>query len=427
MNGPEVMSDQPLVVLAHPLTQQAELPVSPLVLALGALYVLLMVAAIARRRWNSDAADAGAAVVWRPDEQDAPSAGVRGVLFWATRAVSLALFALAIVAGRVGDPSQLGNIAPALTIGAGWPLVTLGAILGGRVWWWINPFDTLARPVSQLGAGEGTASSGDEPWAPVWWALVPAALWMMYLTVWPSGLDPRSIGWTLPAYTLVTLAGCLGLGRRTWLWRGEFFTVFFGLLAAVRLRRTRWNPPAGAPAVLGVVAGGALFGLFRISDLGAFLVYGPRANLYAILGVVAVMSVAAVVAERSSRKLGRGALAVGLTPIAAGLVLALAVSRSRLMTSVQLLAVLASDPLGQGLDLFGTRNNGINPVLFGIAGPVWLQAGLLLAGAVAGFLLALHFSRTMTGAAATRRRTTGVILSLLGTFLAVGVAAAAAI
>lgn len=428
------MWDPSVVVLAHPLTQQAELPVSPLVLALLAVYVLVMVAAIARRRPKDAAEGTDPAPVhdlqgWAPDGNDTPADLPARTLFWVLRTLGLALFVLVVIAARLGSPNQLINIAPALTIGAGWPLVVIGALVIGPVWWWINPFDTLARPLSVLGAGDGSAKGDDRPWGSVWWAVVPALLWMLYLTAWPSGLAPRSIGWTLITYALVTLAGCLALGRRTWLWRGEFFTVFFGLLGALRRHGARWTPPPGAAALLGVVAGGTLFGLVRVSDLAGFLAYGLRADPYAWIVGLGVMALAGVLSERGARRAAPAVLVVALVPLTGALVLALSLSRNRFTTSLQLLPILASNPFGGNLNLFGTATNGINPAPLGLVGTVWLQAALLVSGAVAGVLLGLRAGRR-SGNGLGRlpsRRTTGVVLGVVGTFLALGVAAAAAI
>lgn len=417
-------------VLAHPLTQRAELPLSALELALLAVYVLIIVAAIDAWRARSSPA------VSAPDDPPAasvdevvPSGAGPGVRFWAVRALALAVFVFTIVAALIGDTSQVRNIAPALTLGAGWPLVTLVALVGGGVWWWLNPFDTLGRRIAGLGAGDGSAREADGTPAPVWWAVAPAVLWMIYLTVWPSALDPRTLGRAMVLYTLLTLAGCLAVGRRTWLERGEFFTVFFGLLSSARSTQHRWIPPAGSAAVLAVVSGGALFGLFRDSDLGTFLAYGPTSRLYSRIALLLFLAVAAGSAELAARRAAPGAMTVALAPLTAALVVALALARNRLTTSLQLIPIAASNPLGGDLDLFGTRYNGLNPVPLGEVGLVWAQAAVLVAGAVAGIVLARRWSGR-GGAAEPRtlaRRTRGVVFVVLGTYLGIAVAATAAI
>ena len=421
-----------VVVLAHPLTQRAELPLSALELSLLAVYVVVVVAAVDAWRARSASVTAprtGPAAEETTHVEDGLPAAAGGPGFWIVRAVALAVFVFTIVAALVGDTSQVRNIAPALTIGAGWPLLTLAALVVGAVWRWLNPFDTLARPVAGLGAGEGSARDGAGTGAPVWWAVAPAALWMAYLTVWPSALDPRTLGRAMVLYALLTLAGCLAVGRRTWLGRGEFFTVFFGLLSSARTMRRRWSPPAGSATVLGVVSGGALFGLFRDSDLGAFIAYGPTSPLYSRLALLLFLALAAAGAEMAARRAAPGAVTVALAPLAAALVVALALARNRLTTSLQLIPIAASNPLGGDLDLFGTRYNGLNPVPLGEVGLVWLQTAVLIVGAAAGLVLARRWL-SATGSVASpgaARRTRGVVSLLLGTYLGIAVAAVAAI
>ena len=416
-----------MIVLAHPLTERAELPLSPLEIAALALYVLLVVAAIAHWRTKGSAREANPA----PSEfdQDAvPETRTPRIAFWLARGVGLAVFALAVAAGLWGDTTQVANITPALVIGAGWPLLTLASLIVGVVWWWVNPYDTVGRVVAEAGAGQGSAAGDDGAWAPVWWALVPAAVWMLYLTTWRTALSPRTIGWTMVAYAFITVVGVLALGRKTWVWRAEFLTVFFGLIAQARRRAA--TSPAGAAALLGVVCGGALFGLVRDSDLGLIpvsAIAGPWAGAHVALAFILL---SAILADQVERRAPRSVVATALAPMAVGLVVALGIARNRLTTSLQLLPITASNPLGGDLNLFGTWGNPVNPAPLGELGPVWLQIGVLLAGAVVGLLLAVRRRRVGVSpsvAGARSRRGIGVISVFLGIYLVLGVAAVAAI
>ena len=108
----------------------------------------------------------------------------------------------------------------------------------------------------------------------------------------------------------------------------------------------------------------------------------------------------------------------GAVPALAGVALALALARSRLLTSVQLLPILVSDPLGRGWDLFGTADWGVNPDPLGVAGRAAVQVGILLAGHVAG------------GAVVARRvpdaRSRDAALGVLAVSAAIGAASIAA-
>ena len=404
-----------LWLLAHPILVRGELPVSAFELALIAVGVLLVVSVIAGRLFRNAA---GAELAPATDDLDPPVTGGAGMrtAFWTTRAAGLGLLLLAIAAGLAGSPDQLSNIAPSLIVGAGWPLLVLGSLVLGRVWPWLNPFDTLARAVGWAGAGDGTHDEHPR----VAWAALFGALWMGYITVWPTALSPRSVGTVLGVYTLITLAGCLALGRRPWLERGEFFTVFFGLLAGVHRHGGRLTVPVGGGAVCGVVAGAALFGLIRDSDVGTLLAYGPQATGYSLVGVIVVMAVVAALTEALARH-GIGAAAgVGMIPAAGGMVLAMALARYRLTTSVQLLPVLASDPFGAGVDLFGTRNLALQARPFDVVTLIWVQASTALAGCAVGVV----FARRRAAMALGRRRIDAALaaIALLSVLVGIGVA-----
>ena len=400
-----------VIVLAHPLTQSWELPVSPLFLSALALCALGATAWAAARSPGEPTA---------PDDPPAePVEVAEGPLFWLGRAVGLALLVLAILAGRFGSEAELSNITPALVMGAGWPLLVLASAALGNVWDRLNPFDTLARAIAPLGAGDGTDAQANLTWS------LPAALvWVAYLTMWPNHLAPRSISNALLIYTVFTLAGVLAFGRRTWLAGGEVFTVFFGLIARVRRQGSPASLPDGAHLVLAVLCGGFVYGLLRDSQLLIDIGYGPRSTLYSALALVAsvVVTVALTVAAyRGAQRRNVGAaIVVGLVPAAAALAFALALARNRFTTSLQLVPVLSSDPLGQGIDLVGTRDWVLNARPLGIVGLLTVQAVVVLAGCLLGAVFATRRARS---SARTAPATPSGVLAVL---LAVAVAAIAA-
>ena len=366
-----------MIVLAHPLTQSWELPVSPMFVVAVAVCLLAGATALALR-------PAFAARAATPS----PSTPTEGPLFWLGRALGLALLVFAVVVGRFGHPAELSNMAPALIVGAGWPVLVLAAALVGDVWRRLNPFDTIGRALAPLGAGEGTDDALNLAWA------VPAAgLWVAYLTMWPNHLAPRTVAGALIVYTVATAAGVLAFGRRTWLSSGEVFTVFFGLIATVRRYGTAATMPAGAHLVLGVLCGGFVYGLLRDSQLLLGIGYGPRATVYSALALAATVALtvgAAHLAQRRAQRHGaQSAVAVALVVAAGALAITLALARNRLTTSLQLLPVLASDPMGRGHNLFGTTDWVLQGRPLGIAGLLLVQLCILTLGcALAGVLAA---------------------------------------
>jgi hypothetical protein len=366
-------------MLAHPLIQHV--PATPALAMLGAL----LVAAVAA--WSpSPRTDPGES---RDGEQALSSwAGRLSPAQIVGRTIGIGLLAGAVLAGRVGSENQLRNLAPALVVGAGWPLLVLASSLLGAVWRWLDPWDGLARAF-----GPGEPSRLDASNLPlrveVWPALVPAVAWTWYLSAFTDALSPRAVGATLAAYSIVTVAGCLALGRSRWLPRVELFGLLFGWIARLpRGRLVPWVAPAGAEAVLGVVAGGLPFGALRLSSVWGTLNVVPLAGLYAAAGVVgacAAMAGVFVLLGRWAGRLGaRGSVAAAAVPAVASVILAVAMARNRLFVSLQLLPIVASDPFGRGWNLFGTADWGLVPEPLGDGGRALAQAVVLVAGHVAG-------------------------------------------
>jgi hypothetical protein len=369
-------------VLRHVLVDH--IPASPV----GALLGLFLVALIADRWPSPSASRQGLGVA-----QDAPAGlaldswtGHLSPAQIATRALAFGLAGLAVVAGRVGSEDQLRNIAPALLVGAGWPLLVLGSVVLGPVWRWLDPWDGAGRALGQREVARQPSPPSSEH---VWPALAPALLWGWYLGAYADALSPRAVGGALGVYSIVTVAGCLAFGRVAWLSRTEVFGLLFGWTA--RLRRGRlvsWAPPAGTEAVLGALAGGLLFGVVRRSSLWGTLNVVPLSTLYATAGVVVACALGAgilVALERWARRLGAaGSVAAASVPAVAAVIISVAMARNRLLTSVQLLPILASDPFGVGWDLFGTAGWAIQPDPIGDGGRALVQALTLVAGHVVG-------------------------------------------
>jgi len=373
-----------VLVLAHPLTEASgPLPLPPVFTATLAVCAV----AGAARIGNTTA---GPMTIGREDP-----ARRLGPLTILTRTIAVALLLLVIIAGRFGDDEQLNNLAPPLLIGLVWPLLLLASAVLGRVWPRIDPWDTLARLVAPFGGrSEPARDTDDDPrrtGADVIWAVPLALVWTWYLSVYPSALEPGIVGGAISVYTIVTLAGCLAVGRQTWLSRAEVFGLLFSWIGRLRGGRlATWAPPRGAELVLGVLAGGLIFGVVRISRLWGATGAGPQGRWFE-LGGLAVCAAAGVVLLRvCDRRAGRlgspGAVTAAAVPVVAAIGFAVALSRNRLTNSVQLLVRLVSDPLGQGWDLFGTAEFPVYTALVSGLVRVLAQVAVLLAGGVLGVL-----------------------------------------
>lgn len=366
-------------MLAHPLTEPFQLPVSPLVSAWACSAAVLFVAfAVPGTRSISGRLSDRVTASW-----DAVLSTPRLL----TRILASGLLLLCVVAGRLGTDDELENLAPALIVGAAWPLLVLTSALAGPIWRWTDPWDTLART--------GRGAPADEPKRAVWPAALVALPWVWYLSAYEDTLEPRSVGAALALYSVFTVAGCLALGRRRWLSSAEPLGIVLSWIALLpRGRLADWDPPHGAEALLGVLAGGILFGAARRSELWGDLNISDHAELAAAAAVVAAAGLGAAlllgmaaVARVESPAAAAGA-ARAAVPAVAAIVVAVAMDRNRLTTSVQLLPQLLGDPFGEGWDLFGRAASDLDPEPFGVRGLLVAQLAVLLAGHLAGTAVA---------------------------------------
>ena len=360
-------------VLAHPLSEHPHFPLSPWVTA----FLVAAIVVVAALTWPA-----------RPSgsqERDPVVASWAEPLSRAqivARVIAVALLVLAIVAGRVGVEDELDNLAPALTIGVGWPLLVLGSVSLGAVWRWVDPWDGIARVVSP-----GNPKSAESQ---VWPAIPFALIWVWYLSAYPTPLDPRSIGALLALYSVVTVAGCLALGRGRWLSSAEPLGILLSWMALTSRRALEgWQPPRGADVLLGVLAGGVLFGAARRSALWGELNSVPAALRLATIGVTSASAVVAGLlwaATRIRREVPERSVIRATVPALAGIIVAVALDRSRLLTSLQLLPHLLFDPFGLGWDPLGVAESTLAQLLDD-SRLLFVQLAALLAGQVAGAIL----------------------------------------
>jgi hypothetical protein len=359
------------MLLAHPLDQPGGLPFSPV--WFGAVAAILVWTVAYSRR---DPAPLGERTPGAPLEA---WEGKLSTGRWVGRTIGIALLMLCIVAGRIGATNELDNLSPALAIGFGWPILILASALFADTWRSLDPWDGAARLLAD--DEEASWRGGVAP------AAVPALAWAWYLFAFARPLEPRSVGLMLAVYTIVTLAGCLALGRRRWMSRVEFLGIFLSWVGR-SVRHSRWDPPEGAELVLGVLAGGAFFGALRYSSAGAFFNRGPW---HAAAGLVLFAGGAALICFGLKRLAGAKGTAwsvpLAAIPAVASLLFATGLARNRLFTSVQLLPSLLGDPLGKGWDLLGTWGTPIDPNPLGTTGRIVLQTALVVGGHLVGAFL----------------------------------------
>ena len=152
------------------------------------------------------------------------------------RVLSVALFALVVLAGLFGNQTAVLNLAPTVVWVIWWVGFGLFVALVGNLWALVNPlkvvFEWADGLVRRLGVDEGL--DGDAPY-PVRWDVWPAlALFSVFVwveLVFPGSATPRNIAFLILLYSSATWAGMSLFGKETWLRNGEAFSVFFGILA----------------------------------------------------------------------------------------------------------------------------------------------------------------------------------------------------
>lgn len=385
---------------AHPVLEHSGLGFSPLLMAsMTALLVFLVAFALPDPLPRADTAD---------ERPLAPLGSWSGSLSRpqvGTRILAVLLLLLAIAAARLGVDDQLENLAPALVVGATWPLLVLFSVVLGPIWRWLDPWDGLARLVTRDDPGAAPAQARpaqarpeqDRPeqvWPEqVWPAVLLALPLVWYLSAVPDPLEPRPVGLVLTFYTVVTVAGCVAFGRVRWLAQAEPFGIVMSWMSLLpRGRLPGWSPPRGAEALLGVLVGGVAFGAVRRSQQWTSVDSATGQWVYAtaaLLGTCAAVSVLLVLTRRLAARVGgQPGVARAVVPVAAAVVVAVAMGRNRLTSSIQLLPGLLGDPFGMGWDLLGPAVEGLNPAPLGIDGLLAAQVAVLVVGHLVGAVVA---------------------------------------
>ncbi len=240
------------------------------------------------------------------------------------------------------------------------------------------------------------------------------------------GVEPDAVARAATFYTVYTLAMVGLFGREKWFANGEIFSVYFGMFGTLGkfevrdgvlgVRRflagaTRWVAGAGSVAVVITSIGtttfdGAQEGVFKggidrfiewLDSLGLSAVASTRiasttfmlisVGLVSLVYLIGVRGMSSVPGAPDRWKLWRG-FGHALIPIAFAYLAAHYFSLFVYQIQAQF-TFLLSDPLGTGTtDIFGTASFGINYSAINSEIVWYVQVATLLAGHVAGLVLA---------------------------------------
>jgi hypothetical protein len=401
---------QPATAAAHGLVQRANLPIPEWLFAWAAAVVLIVSFFALAALWPQPRLERAG---WRP--LPGPLGRWLGspVLEAICGVVGVGLMLVVLVAGFGGSQSALSNFGPTFVFITFWVGMAFASALLGGVFRALSPWRALGRVVERLRGG-----APQRPY-PQWVGRWPAAIglfaftWIELASGW--GEQPRTLAIAILGYTALTLGAQWVFGVETWTRRGEAFAVYFDLFARISPFERRdgivgVRPPLSGLPRLDPVPGTVGFVVVMIgtvtydgistgslwTDLtGDWAIEAPELTATAglLLGVGAIggfyalgIAGARSVGGHLSAERLRRSFVHSLVPIAFVYVVAHYVTF--LIFEGQSIVYLASDPLGEGWDLFGTATATID---FGVLSQneAWyLQVGFVIAGHAAALTLA---------------------------------------
>ncbi len=412
----------PAAASAHGLVGRQDLPI-PRWLFAWAASVVLVVSFVAL------------ATLWPKPRLEAPAEGRR--LFAVPRlpaeivlgAFGVFAFGFAVYAGLAGTQTETANLTPTLVYVIFWVGVPVLSLLFGDVFRAVNPWRAVGRVSGTLVQRFGGDSTPEPLAYPERLGRWPAALGILAFAwvelVYSARTDPSQLAIMMLAYATIQLVGMSLYGVEVWTDRADAFGVAFGLFGrlsalhadggVVRTRPLLSGLPSlqaipGTVALLCVMIGTTSFDGFSqgpiwsnlapdLQDLFSSLGLSQEHALEAaftvgLLAVVLVISglyrlgiagMRSVGGTASPQELGQRFVHT-LVPIALAYVIAH--YASLLLYQGQAMAYLLSDPLGDGSNLFGTGDRGIDYTFITATGIWYVQVGALVLGHVAGLVLA---------------------------------------
>jgi hypothetical protein len=415
-----------VILIAHGLVARSDLPIPKWLFGWGAAMVLVV-------------SFVALAVLWpKPQLQEERWRPLGGGLGRAlgSRAVEIVcgaigtfIFGLIIYAGLRGTQSSQANFAPTFIYVIFWLALVPASVLFGDIFKAFNPWRAIGRFVGWVA---GQAARTDMP-APLkyperlghWPAALGVFAFAVMELVVSHGDKPESLAIATLVYSAITFVAMALYGVETWIERGEAYSVYFNLFSRISVFETRdrvvgirrflsglpaLKPGYGTVPLLAVMIGSVTFD--GAAEAPVWTGIAPDlADFFRNLGASPERSleltffvglVAAILIVYGFYRLGiLGAKSVGggfttgrlarafvhsLVPIALAYVAAHYFTL--LLFQGQAISFMASDPLGEGSDLFGTADIQIDYTLIGANATWYWQVAFVVAGHVAALTLA---------------------------------------
>jgi hypothetical protein len=412
--------------IAHGLVGRSDLPIPEwlfvwaavmvLIVSFVALAVLWPEPKLQRERWRPLPGGLGRVLGSRPVE-------------FVCGAIGVFLLGLVVYAGLRGTQSPTANIAPSFVFVFFWLGLLPLSVLFGDVFKAFNPWRAIGRVMGWTASKVARGSLPEPLSYPERLGHWPAAAGIFAFAVMElvasNGDRPENLAIATLVYTALTFIAMALYGVEAWISRGEAFSVYFNLFSRIAPIETRDRvvglrtpfsglpalvPRAGTVPLLAVMIGSVTFdgaseapiwtgiapdlaSLFQDIGLspqnalelafflglcaGVLLVYG-----FFMLGAKGAQSVGG---GFTTEQLAR-AFVHSLVPIAFAYVSAHYLTL--FLFQGQSVAFLASDPLGDGSDLFGTADSQIDYTIIGQNATWYWWVGLVVSGHVAALTLA---------------------------------------
>lgn len=345
-------------------------------------------------------------------------------LEWFASLLGVGLFALVLYSGFAGAQVPMANLSVTFIYVIFWVGVPVASVLFGDIFRAFSPWRTCARILARVTRPRLRYPAWLGMWPAV--AVIVGFAWLELVYV-PADRDhPATLATLSLAYFVVMLAGMMLFGVEEWGGRADGFGAYFNLLSrlaplcrdergVICLRRplsgiTDLEIRPGTVALICSIIGTTTFdglsngGVWRniepslesvFSGVGLHAVpayelaysVGLVGSVALIAGVyrLGIVGVRSVSSRYDTQRLTH-AFAHTLVPI--GFAYVLAHYFSLLIWQGQAVGYLASDPLGNGANLFGTSSYQIDYHVISFAAIWYVQVAALMTGHVAGLALA---------------------------------------
>ena len=415
-----------MTFLAHGLVARSDLPIPEWLFGWAAAMVLVVSFVALAILWPEPRLERER---WRPLPGGIGRLLGSRVVEGLCAAIGALLLGVVVYAGLRGTQSPTANFAPPFIYVIFWLGLLPASILLGDVFKAFNPWRAIGRAVGGIA---GMAARGNLP-APLryperlghWPAAAGIFLFAVMELVASNGDRPENLAIATLVYSALTFVAMALYGVETWISRGEAFSVYFNLFSRISAIETRdrvvglrrplsglpaLRPMAGTVPLLAVMIGSVTFdgaseapiwtgiapdiasffqdvGLSPQNALELTFLIGLTVTILLVYGFyrLGVLGAKSVGGGFSALRLARG-FVHSLVPIAFAYVAAHYLTL--LLFQGQSVAFLASDPLGDGSDLFGTADSQIDYTVIGANATWYWQVGFVVVGHVAALTLA---------------------------------------